>query len=305
MKSRAGAQRLTCKPARAEWLCCFLGPSTLVFPPELFPPADFPFPPAIVYGVAGTRKKVEPGAGRGGSKMRNKSNSNGRCGSRTVDGDVLEAVGIVLMCVCEWDVGRLTRDVGWIQFGRVLAGAVLSSEAATAWEAFWLVRLREVAQCAAGHSRSNSETLFDDVRVRAAAVSRDCDNFVRLVLPDARAGERSKRGPPLRKSFLSCFLDPRRPRRAYLWWLPAPWLTWMLWPAMKPAAVAWPHARRTYCEAAGASCKTGTMPCLSRRRKSRPCGRFQSHLDGGVVVGNVEAMAIGDDHVPLWRWWLC
>lgn len=42
--------QLTCRPARAEWLCCFLGPSAAwppVFPPELFPPEDFPFPPAI------------------------------------------------------------------------------------------------------------------------------------------------------------------------------------------------------------------------------------------------------------------
>lgn len=40
---------LTWSPALAEWLCCFLGPSTEVLPPELFPPEDFPLPPAIVY----------------------------------------------------------------------------------------------------------------------------------------------------------------------------------------------------------------------------------------------------------------
>lgn len=41
---------LTWRPALAEWLCCFLGPSPVpVLPPELLPPADFPFPPAIVY----------------------------------------------------------------------------------------------------------------------------------------------------------------------------------------------------------------------------------------------------------------
>lgn len=40
---------LTWRPARAEWLCCFLGPSVAdVFPPELLPPEDLPFPPAIV-----------------------------------------------------------------------------------------------------------------------------------------------------------------------------------------------------------------------------------------------------------------
>ena len=43
---------LTWRPARAEWLCCFLGPSAAdVLPPELFPPDDFPFPPAIVDDV--------------------------------------------------------------------------------------------------------------------------------------------------------------------------------------------------------------------------------------------------------------
>ena len=40
---------LTCRPARVEWLCCFLGASAAeVFPPELLPP-DLPLPPAIVY----------------------------------------------------------------------------------------------------------------------------------------------------------------------------------------------------------------------------------------------------------------
>jgi hypothetical protein len=40
---------LTWSPARAEWLCCFFWPSVAdVFPPELFPPEDLPFPPAIV-----------------------------------------------------------------------------------------------------------------------------------------------------------------------------------------------------------------------------------------------------------------
>ena len=40
----------TCRPARCEWLCCFLGPSTpdVLPPPELLPPEDLPFPPAIV-----------------------------------------------------------------------------------------------------------------------------------------------------------------------------------------------------------------------------------------------------------------
>lgn len=40
---------LTWRPARAEWLCCFFWPSVAdVFPPELLPPEDLPFPPAIV-----------------------------------------------------------------------------------------------------------------------------------------------------------------------------------------------------------------------------------------------------------------
>lgn len=38
---------LTWRPARAEWLCCFLGPSAEALPPEVLPP-DFPFPPGIV-----------------------------------------------------------------------------------------------------------------------------------------------------------------------------------------------------------------------------------------------------------------
>jgi len=41
-------RHLTCRPARAEWLCCFLWPSTLVLPPELLPPEDFPLPPGIL-----------------------------------------------------------------------------------------------------------------------------------------------------------------------------------------------------------------------------------------------------------------
>ena len=40
--------KLTCRPARSEWLICFLEPSALVLPPELFPPEDFPLPPGIV-----------------------------------------------------------------------------------------------------------------------------------------------------------------------------------------------------------------------------------------------------------------
>lgn len=55
------ATRHTCKPARCEWLCCFLGPSTPeVLPPELLPPEDLPFPPAIV----GTRRIARGGLGR-------------------------------------------------------------------------------------------------------------------------------------------------------------------------------------------------------------------------------------------------
>lgn len=43
------AVSLTWRPAREEWLCCFLGPSAAeVFPPELLPPEDLPFPPAIL-----------------------------------------------------------------------------------------------------------------------------------------------------------------------------------------------------------------------------------------------------------------
>lgn len=49
MQDAGGTDILTWRPARAEWLCCFLGPSVAdVFPPELLPPEDLPFPPAIV-----------------------------------------------------------------------------------------------------------------------------------------------------------------------------------------------------------------------------------------------------------------
>lgn len=49
MQDAGGTDLLTWRPARAEWLCCFLGPSVAdVFPPELLPPEDLPFPPAIV-----------------------------------------------------------------------------------------------------------------------------------------------------------------------------------------------------------------------------------------------------------------
>lgn len=53
-------QMLTCRPARAEWLCCFFWPSTappLVLPPELFPPEDFPLPPGILSRVSGWEEK--------------------------------------------------------------------------------------------------------------------------------------------------------------------------------------------------------------------------------------------------------
>jgi hypothetical protein len=43
-----GSRQRTCRPARSEWLICFLGPSALVLPPELLPPDDFPLPPGIV-----------------------------------------------------------------------------------------------------------------------------------------------------------------------------------------------------------------------------------------------------------------
>jgi hypothetical protein len=47
----AGARVRTCRPARAEWLCCFFELSAPdVFPPELLPPEDLPLPPGIVYG---------------------------------------------------------------------------------------------------------------------------------------------------------------------------------------------------------------------------------------------------------------
>lgn len=61
----ASATELTCRPARAEWLCCFLGPSTPeVLPPELLPPEDFPFPPAIVVAMRCTRMRGASGAGK-------------------------------------------------------------------------------------------------------------------------------------------------------------------------------------------------------------------------------------------------
>ena len=55
--NKAPSRRLTCRPALAEALCCFLDPSAPVLPPELFPPEDFPLPPGIVY--VGRRGCVE------------------------------------------------------------------------------------------------------------------------------------------------------------------------------------------------------------------------------------------------------
>jgi hypothetical protein len=55
-KEKEGGAEHTCRPAREEWLCCFLGPSTPeVLPPELLPPEDLPFPPAIVAMHANAR----------------------------------------------------------------------------------------------------------------------------------------------------------------------------------------------------------------------------------------------------------
>ena len=54
--NRISASKRTCRPARAEWLCCFLlALSADVLPPELLPPEDLPLPPAIVseYPVGG------------------------------------------------------------------------------------------------------------------------------------------------------------------------------------------------------------------------------------------------------------
>lgn len=50
--SPSAERRLTCSPALAEWLCCFLWPSAPVLPPELLPPDDFPLPPGILTDVS-------------------------------------------------------------------------------------------------------------------------------------------------------------------------------------------------------------------------------------------------------------
>lgn len=52
--------KLTWSPARAEWLCCFLGASAVALPPDVFPP-DFPLPPAIVYSDASDARKDSTG----------------------------------------------------------------------------------------------------------------------------------------------------------------------------------------------------------------------------------------------------
>lgn len=82
-KKDSSTTRHTCKPARAEWLCCFLGPSTPeVLPPELLPPEDLPFPPAIVATRAARGDKAwekKSGWGKkGGGKMA-RSDARFRC----------------------------------------------------------------------------------------------------------------------------------------------------------------------------------------------------------------------------------